>query len=390
MLLKKWWRHAVLAALLLTGAVSPATVGTAAADRTPVAAPDGAVNATFVGDGVATEANNTTYLWRGEPQRIRLETAFENNASTVRLQQRLHSDSPNQTSRYLFSGTSGRIKFNIAHTNTTELQHLWMSLNANDRNFIRTLRFRVITREGDFDNDGLANEKEINGSTDFTDPDTDTDGILDGPEMGKYPTNPTAADTDGDRVLDGAEISRGPDPTDSDTDGDGLTDGEEVEWGSNPTDPDTDGDGIGDRVEVRFGTDPGNPLHPLGLVLVALLFVFGAVVAGLRVRDRETGDGDEVASTRAASVQGGAATGDDGEGAHHAGPEYMSPENHVLHLLERNDDRMKQSEIVDATDWSKAKASRVLSRMEEEGELVRYRVGRENVVTHETSDPLEE
>jgi len=51
---------------------------------------------------------------------------------------------------------------------------------------------------------------------------------------------------------------------------------------------------------------------------------------------------------------------------------------------------MKQSEIVDATDWSKAKASRVLSRMEEEGELVRYRVGRENVVTHEASDPLEE
>ena len=52
----------------------------------------------------------------------------------------------------------------------------------------------------------------------------------------------------------------------------------------------------------------------------------------------------------------------------------------VIHLLIANHGRMKQSEVVEQTDWSKAKVSRLLSRMEERDQIVRTRIGRENVV----------
>ncbi|WP_331235572.1 helix-turn-helix transcriptional regulator [Natronorarus salvus] len=56
-------------------------------------------------------------------------------------------------------------------------------------------------------------------------------------------------------------------------------------------------------------------------------------------------------------------------------------ERRVVELLVTNDGRMKQSEIVRETEWSKAKVSRLLSTMEARGEVAKLSVGRENVVS---------
>lgn len=58
----------------------------------------------------------------------------------------------------------------------------------------------------------------------------------------------------------------------------------------------------------------------------------------------------------------------------------MTDEERVLYHLGRSE-RMGQSDIVERTDWSKAKVSRVLSAMEEEGKICRTQVGREKIVT---------
>lgn len=136
----------------------------------------------------------------------------------------------------------------------------------------------------DDDKDGLTNDYEQKGCTDYLNPDTDGDGLKDGAEVNQYKTNPCNKDTDGDKLFDGEEVltySTNPLvtdsdtdklsdfdevrtystlPNDSDTDDDGLIDGDEVL--THKTDPkkfDTDAGSINDGVEVGRGTDPLNP-----------------------------------------------------------------------------------------------------------------------------------
>lgn len=61
-------------------------------------------------------------------------------------------------------------------------------------------------------------------------------------------------------------------------------------------------------------------------------------------------------------------------------PELLSDEERVIRLVEENDGRMKQGEIVNATDWSHAKVSQLLSQLAEEGRLEKLRIGRENLI----------
>ena len=60
--------------------------------------------------------------------------------------------------------------------------------------------------------------------------------------------------------------------------------------------------------------------------------------------------------------------------------ELLSDDDRVVKLLEDNGGRMKQVNIVEETDWSKSKVSRVLSAMAEEDRIVKVDVGRGNVV----------
>ncbi|WP_415380964.1 binary toxin-like calcium binding domain-containing protein [Halosimplex sp. TS25] len=268
--------------------------------------------------------------------------------------------------------------------------------------------FETNPLESDTDADGLDDNLEVN--TYDTDPnqiDTDGDGLEDGAEVEEYDTDPTDPDTDGDGLEDGAEVNTyGTNPTNPDTDGDGLEDGAEVnEYETDPTDPDTDGDGVPDPQEVDAASADDIPLALAGLVGVAVAAV--AVVAFLvwsgrapvgRVRralstgERERADPDrpddgpdspEPEAAPAAVISEGTTQAAEGEAAaetEEVPTEFLSDEEVVFTLLDDHEGRMRQAALVQETEWSKSKVSRVLSAMESEGTIVKVDVGRGNVV----------
>ncbi|WP_171052383.1 hypothetical protein [Haloterrigena sp. H1] len=62
-------------------------------------------------------------------------------------------------------------------------------------------------------------------------------------------------------------------------------------------------------------------------------------------------------------------------------PELLSDEERVLRLLKQNGGRMKQASIVSETGWSNAKVSQLLSKMDDDDEIEKLRIGRENLIT---------
>ena len=279
----------------------------------------------------------------------------------------------------------------------------------------------------DTDGDGLSDALEVHTyGTDPTKADSDDDGLQDGAEVHELATDPAKADTDDDGLPDGAEVnSRGTNPNRADTDGDGLSDGAEVN--RHDTDPmraDTDGDGQADASEVSVT----QRIPPFALLL-GIPFVGAALGSALwatrrrglphvprRVRaevaesgapDRVTGTvvavGDWIGRVRtwvaeavgdAESDEGTAANG--GRDRPDPGPddgpseiplEMLSNEDAVLAVLRRNGGRVRQSALVQETDWSKSKVSRVLSRMDDADRVTKINVGRGNVITLPGEEP---
>ncbi|WP_440763512.1 helix-turn-helix transcriptional regulator [Natronorubrum sp. DTA7] len=70
-------------------------------------------------------------------------------------------------------------------------------------------------------------------------------------------------------------------------------------------------------------------------------------------------------------------------------PQLLSDEERVLRMLTRNGGRMKQASIVKETGWSNAKVSQLLSQMDEDEEIEKLRIGRENLITLPEVDPTE-
>ncbi len=103
------------------------------------------------------------------------------------------------------------------------------------------LNMRLLTVNGDADDDGMPNDWETaNG----LDPEDDGDAAGDG-------------DGDGDGLTNLEEFLAGSDPNLAlDSDGDGIPDHEEVALGSDPRVPDSDGDGLDDGDEVAQGRNP--------------------------------------------------------------------------------------------------------------------------------------
>lgn len=247
----------------------------------------------------------------------------------------------------------------------------------------------------DTDGDGLRDPLEV--YTYETDPnraDTDGDGLADGKEVHVHETDPTRADTDGDGLKDGLEITTyATDPNTIDTDGDGLADGAEVRrYDTDPTRADTDGDGRGDGSEVSpplVGRLRNNWLLGIGIGFVlgggglwlwfhrsdrtrhALLRLLTHEKLPSRLRrDTDTIGGPERESASSETE---------------APP--LTNEDRVRLLLEERGGRIRQSAIVDETDWSKSTVSRVLSRMEEEGQISKINVGRGNIITLPGREP---
>ncbi|WP_224449553.1 helix-turn-helix transcriptional regulator [Haloprofundus salilacus] len=275
----------------------------------------------------------------------------------------------------------------------------------------------------DTDGDGLRDQEEIIVGTNITNPDTDGDGVPDGAEVDDHGTDPLNPDTDGDGLTDSEELALETDPVEEDTDDDGLLDGAEVDehntdpldpdtdgdglndsaeatvYGTDPLDTDTDGDGLSDSTEFALGSDPTNPTTTVGFVGLALALL-AALGVWYRRSDRSIAT---VVHTRGDALVAALKTGSDEErdaieaGRAPAEPSAeasfdpqipLSDDGRVLQMLHEESGRLKQSEIVKRTEWSKSKVSRLLSRMEEEGKLTKINVGRENVIalTDETPD----
>lgn len=61
-------------------------------------------------------------------------------------------------------------------------------------------------------------------------------------------------------------------------------------------------------------------------------------------------------------------------------PLQRTPNEEILALLEANDGRIEQGDVVDSLPWSPATVSRRLGELEAEGRVVRYPVGRRKIV----------
>ncbi len=119
---------------------------------------------------------------------------------------------------------------------------------------------------------------------------------------------------------------------------------------------DTGGDGATDD-----GADDVEDEFPVAVVaaFVALIAAVGAGVYLLN-RDDEAGEDD---------------------GSELAGLEEAVPDTErVMGMVEDAGGKMKQKRIVEETGWSEAKVSQVTSKLEEEGEIRKLRMGRENVL----------
>jgi len=77
----------------------------------------------------------------------------------------------------------------------------------------------------------------------------------------------------------------------------------------------------------------------------------------------------------------GEAGADDDDGDDTIDEELLSDEERVERLLERNGGRMKQANIVKETGWSNAKVSQLLSSMDDDDDIDKLRIGRENLIS---------
>jgi hypothetical protein len=484
-------RAAVVTALVLIASLVAVPVGAATAQL-------GAV--TVEGDAVVQTDANETYLWQSEP--LTVNTSFATDSGGVyqfclEAQDENRSERLSCQSQSIEAGTTTSVSFALDNVSDVGLDGKTQlnvsaseSFNSSSATVNRSVTVYVITKDGDFDDDGLNNQREIDQETNLNGTDTDGDGLQDGPELQEYDTDPTDNDTDDDGLLDGQELQIGTEPTNKDTDGDGLTDGEENDLGANPTNKDTDGDGLtdgeevhkydtdptdtdtdgdalSDSTEIRQGTDPtdasadtdGDGLPDSreadlgtnaskvdsdndllsdsternlgtdptdGSTLLVLLAGFGFLVVGLvgclrvfgpddirewvSARSVGTNAGTLTAtdaatngsdldteagaspSTTASSAAAPSSDGTDGEAtaSGETGTEDELPfdlsdpltdEDEVLKLLYEADGRLRQSEINNATEWSKSKVSRLLSSMEDDGKIRKITIGRENLVT---------
>lgn len=409
----------------------PSPAGDSPENQTP------SVDVNITGPAALDRANGTTYLWPtgqfsvtvivgpgtwAPADRVCLTVEQNKTASAV------------ECSYVSATATQPAMtfEFDSAPTNVSGLHRLHVAINGENLSDAdgdgRAGKLYVVRPAGDLDDDGLSNQDERSRGTSLLNTDSDQDGLLDGPEVKEYDSNPLAGDTDRDGLRDGGEIQLGTHPNESDTDQDGVPDGKEVELELDPKDPDTDNDGLNDGVELRVGTDPTvrdsdgdglidgqersigtnprradtdgdllsdafewrintdptNPLIPLAPFFLVTLVLLGWI--GIRIRRSGTGVKERLLARVSWGYPGSAGgrvatTGPmpNGENATPRAPP-MTDEELVLSILEREGGRARQTKVVQETDWSKAKVSRVLSRMEDGWEITRIQIGRENLV----------
>jgi len=120
----------------------------------------------------------------------------------------------------------------------------------------------------------------------------------------------------------------------------------------------------------------------MGPILLALLLIVGVGSGALwySLRGREDTSESETAAT-------GPADPDTAAGPTLQEEQLLSDEDRIIKLLEDNGGRMRQVSIVEETEWSKSKVSMLLSEMEDDGDISKLRVGRENIISLAGQEP---
>lgn len=143
-------------------------------------------------------------------------------------------------------------------------------------------------------------------------------------------------------------------------------------------DPDAARDGVvrwdGERLFASdrpvVALDGGGPVLPMWAL--ALLGVVIALGAGWTGRDA-------IARVRTRAASGDATDGGADDGTDDL--DLRTDEEVVLDALDRHGGRMKQQTLLDEVEWSRTKTSDVVTDMHEAGQIDRFRLGRENVIT---------
>jgi uncharacterized membrane protein len=163
------------------------------------------------------------------------------------------------------------------------------------------------------------------------------------------------------------------------------------------------GDGGENTTALPSEDGGGFPVMVVGLIVLLLGLGAGAAwkSGALTPGDDEggaaagaSGSDGGAGAAGAGATEAGTAETETTESAADADPEPAVPEeelltdeDRVLQLLEDNGGRMKQANIVEETGWSKSKVSMLLSDMEDEEEISKLRVGRENIVSLSGHEP---
>lgn len=423
-------RLSLVAVVFLLVAVS-ATAPVAVA-----AEPDGSstVEARFTETVQVEQGNASTYLWQSAPNSLNVTFSATNETNVYqvcvldeageRLECQDKNASPgNHTVTFeyddltAFEGTRA-VTVVVYNNFPGETEQLGSD----------TINITTIKKSGDIDGDNLQNAAELRNDTYMLISDTDKDSLPDGAEVKNYNTSPIDADTDYDGIPDAAELSNSLDPTDTDTDGDGIPDGVEVEQDLAPKDPtadsdgdgltdayeythdsdpttaDTDGDGLNDHLEAQLGTDPTDS-STTPMILTAGGTLLGVTVVGTRWFLTSSHSQYDVAALSWLSptrAQPEVETGEDdttetidlsqppefdeNELQNSSAP-VLTDEDKVVKVLRDNGGWVYQSQIVESTNWSKSKVSRLLSRMCEDETIEKISVGRQNIVAEQGSMP---
>ena len=334
---------------------------------------------TYAGDGGVPDAGDDRHLWAGDAHAFDVTVSSTDGLTDGSVCLVAGGSDLNCQSVAVAPGTNATATVSVDRwpanlTGAQSVDAVVRNGNATGPLDTASVDVTVIERQNDLDGDGLVNEREVSVGTDLRTNDTDGDGLGDGAEVGTYDTDPTNGDTDGD--------------------------------------------GQGDATEVdRVSEFPGETAGIAAVAIAAVVVVAGGVHfsgrsplrwvrstlgddrppdAGVAAEptgaEAADGDGPPAASSSGESAVGaddapvesaagddtGAADADSGDGE--VPPEFLSDEQRVFTVIDDHGGRVRQSELVQETDWSKSKVSRVLSSMEADDQVVKIDVGRGNVV----------
>ena len=136
-------------------------------------------------------------------------------------------------------------------------------------------------------------------------------------------------------------------------------------------------------------TEPTNRSSGDVLVLVGVFVVIVGLVGAAVWQSGAFSRRESLLNDSAAEAAGAAAepTNADATGTGIPDEELLSDSDRVVKLLKDNGGRMKQVNIVEETEWSKSKVSMLLSEMEDDGDISKLRVGRENIISLAGHEP---